>query len=56
MMMTLIMMVMMSIYPASVAFNCANQNHGQLMVGENLIHQHYDRDDCYYDYDYDGAD
>ena len=35
----------MSIYPASIAFNCANQNHGQLMVGENLVDQHYDHDD-----------
>ena len=37
--------MMMSIYPASIAFNCANQNHGQLMVGENLVDQHYDHDD-----------
>ena len=26
-----------SFYPTSIAFDCGNQNHGQLMVGENLI-------------------
>ena len=28
-----------STYPASIALNRANQNHGQLMVGENLVGQ-----------------
>ena len=46
----------MSIYPASIAFNCANQNHGQLMVGENLVDQHYDHDDYDDNDDYDDDD